>query len=332
MTMFDTRTDYLPTPDNWAEWGKMFTDATLWEPVVRRICQGTGVSTAENVGAAYPGSSAVFIVDNEVVVKIFAPFLTHDYHQEVETYQLIDTRLDPYMPELLVHGMYPDKIDWYFLIMEFMPGRPIREVRVEIPLEENAAIAQELGLLIRRLHNTPLDRASYIKTTTADWFAFLKERRQRCLEELRDKTDLPLSVLREIFYLLASDVMKPPKDFRPSLLNGDFTEDHLLLEKRLGQWRISGLIDWADSLVGAAEYEWVALWFGLCAQDVLMFRDIMKAYDAGLQLNLTFRKRMMAYTFIHRFGPELISELLKQSGAPTITSLVDLQSWLWPPL
>ncbi len=330
--MFDSRTNYLPTVDNWAEWGAAFTDTSLWEPVVRRICRATGVTTAENISAGYPGSSAVFIVDEAVVVKIFAPFLTHDYHQEVETYQLIDTRLDPYLPELLAHGVYPDKIDWNFLIMEFMHGRPIREVRVEIPPEEKAAIAQELGWYIRRLHNTPLDSASYIKTSTADWFAFLKERRKRCLEELRDQTDIPLSVLREIFYLLASDALRPPKDFRPSLLNGDFTEDHLLLEKRLGQWRISGLIDWADSLVGAVEYEWVALWFGLCGQDVLMFRDIMKAYDPDLQLNREFRDRMMAFTFIHRFGPEVIGELLKQSGAPTITSLIDLQSWLWPPL
>lgn len=330
--MFDSRTNYLSAPDNWAEWGAMFTDATLWEPVVKRICQGTGVSTAEHVGAGYPGSSAVFIVDEAVVVKIFAPFLTHDYFQELETYQLIDTRLDPYMPELLAYGTYPDKIDWYFLIMEFMPGQSIREVRVEIPEEENSAIAQELGLLIRRLHNTPLDAASYIKSTTADWFTFLKERRQRCLEELRDKTDIPLPVIRDVFYLLSSDVLKPAKDFRPSLLNGDFTEDHLLLEKRLGQWRISGLIDWADSLVGAPEYEWVALWFGLCGQDVWMFRDIMKAYDPTMQLNLAFRKRMMAYTFVHRFGPTLIGEMLQQSGAPTITSLADLQSWLWPPL
>jgi hygromycin-B 7''-O-kinase len=216
--------------------------------------------------------------------------------------------------------------------MEFLPGRPIREVREEIPREDKAAVAQELGWYIRRLHKVPLDDAKVIETSATAWFKFLKERRKKCLEELRDKTALPLPVLREIFYLLASDVFRVADDFQPSLLNGDFTEDHLLLEKRLGQWRISGLIDWADSLVGAVEYEWVALWFGLCGQDVLMFRDIMKAYDPKRRLDRGFRNKMMAYTFIHRFGPELIGEKLQQSGAPQITSLNDLKTWLWPPL
>jgi hygromycin-B 7''-O-kinase len=330
--MFDTHTNYLPAPDNWAEWEAVFTDATMWEPVVRRICQETGTAAAEKISAGYPGSSAVFIVDDEVVVKIFAPFLIHDFHREIETYDLIDTALDPYLPEIKAHGFYPDKIDWAFMVMEFLPGRPIREVREEIPREDKAAVAQELGWYIRRLHKVPLDDAKVIETSATAWFKFLKERRKKCLEELRDKTALPLPVLREIFYLLASDVFRVADDFQPSLLNGDFTEDHLLLEKRLGQWRISGLIDWADSLVGAVEYEWVALWFGLCGQDVLMFRDIMKAYDSKRRLDRGFRNKMMAYTFIHRFGPELIGEKLQQSGAPQITSLNDLKTWLWPPL
>lgn len=330
--MFETRTDYLPTPDNWAEWGAVFTDAALWVPVIKLICQKTGVAEGIEIEAGYPGSSAVFIIDREVVVKVFAPFLVQDYHHEVETYELINTRLDPYLPDLLAHGVYPDRIDWYFLVMRFMSGRPIREVRDEIPSKDKIAIARELGWCIKRLHGTPLDEARVIQTKAADWYAFLGERRKQCLEELRDKTELPLSVLREVARLLSTDVFLPPKGFRPSLLNGDFTEDHLLLEKRLGEWRISGLIDWADSLVGATEYEWVALWFGLCGQDVIMFREIMNAYNPDIRLDNRFRQKMMAYTFIHRFGPELIGELLKQSGAPTINSLSELQTWLWPPL
>jgi hygromycin-B 7''-O-kinase len=330
--MSTRRTDYLPVPDNWSQWGAIFTNAPLWDPVIRNICQNTGAAEGKIIKAGYPGSSAVFVVDEKVVVKVFAPFLTKDYHHEVETYRLIDTRLDPVMPELVAHGTYPDKIDWYFLIMSFVPGEPIRTVRDVIPRQEKKAIAKDLGWYIRRLHHTPLDDASVIHAKAADWFAFLKERRKRGLEELRDKTELPLPVLREIFHLLASDVFLPSGDFRPSLLNGDFTEDHLLLEKRLGEWRISGLIDWADSLVGATEYEWVTLWFGLCGQDVLMFRDIMAAYNPDIRLDRLFRRRMMAYTFIHRFGPDLIGGLMRQPAAPKIASLADMQSWLWPPL
>lgn len=331
LPMSQTRTSYLPIPDNWAAWGAIFANVSLWRPVVRSICQQTGVAKGELIESAYPGSSAVFIVDKQVVVKIFAPFLIQDFHRAVETYQLVGTRLDPYMPELLAHGVYPDKIDWHYVVMSFLSGQPIREVRDKLPPEDKTAIARELGWYIRRLHDTPLDNAQAIKAKAVDWYAFLGERRQRSLEELRDKTTLPLPVLRQIATLLASDIFLPPKDFRPSLLNGDFTEDHLLLEKRLGEWRISGLIDWADALAGATEYEWVALWFGLCSQDVSMFQELLHAYDPQLRLDNRFRQRMLAYTIVHRFGPSLMGELLAQPGAPVITSLSDLQSWLWPP-
>jgi hypothetical protein len=63
-----------------------------------------------------------------------------------------------------------------------------------------------------------------------------------------------------------------------------------------------------------------------------MFRDIMAAYEPGIRLDRLFRRRMMAYTFIHRFGPDLIGGLMRQPAAPKITALTDLQSWLWPPL
>lgn len=330
--MTETRTDYLPTADNWAEWGAIFTDASLWEPVVGRICEQNGIEVGAEIQSGYPGSTAVFIVDKTAVVKIFPPFLVQDYHLEIEIYNLVDTRLDPYLPELLAHGIYPDRIDWPYLVMSFLPGQPIREVREVISDENKRAVARQLGWYIRRLHSTPLDGAKILQVERADWIAFLVERRKRCLEELRDKTDLPLSVLREVAYFLNSGVLRPDGDFRPLLLNGDFTEDHLLLEKRLGEWRISGLIDWADALAGEREYEWIALWFGLCSQDVPMFREVLQAYDPTIQLNNRFRQRMLAFTFIHRFGPELLGELLKQPGAPTITTLAELHSWLWPPM
>lgn len=291
-----------------------------------------GLAERAGISTGYPGSTAVFLVDKQFVVKIFPPFLVQDYHLEKEVYDLIDTRLDPYLPELLAYGVYPDKIDWPYLVLSFLPGQAIREVREEISAENKQTIARELGWYIRRLHGTPLDRAEVMEVETADWIAFLVERRKRCLEELRDKTSLPMAVLREIAYFLNTDVLRPSGDFRPLLLNGDFTEDHLLLEKRLGEWRVTGLIDWADALAGAQEYEWVALWFGLCSQEASMFREVLKAYDPNLVLNNAFRHRMLAFTFIHRFGPHLLGELLGQPGAPTITTLAELQSWLWPPM
>jgi hygromycin-B 7''-O-kinase len=236
------------------------------------------------------------------------------------------------MPELLAFGRYPDQIDWHYLAVSCIDGQAIREVRPLMTAEDRLAVARELGWTIRRLHQTPLEEARVLVSKREQWLAFLGRRRKECLFELRDKTNLPLEVLEDIARFLTPGQLVPSRNLQLKLLNGDFTEDHLLLVKRLGEWRMSGLIDWADALVGVREYEWVALWFGLCGQEVEMFREVLTAYEPEIRLDNAFRRRMMAYTLIHRFGPEIIGHMLRKQGAPAVRSLVELQTWLWPPM
>ena len=42
----------------------------------------------------------------------------------------------------------------------------------------------------------------------------------------------------------------------PVLVNRDLTEDHLYLTAGDGRWQISGLIDFADSVIGPKELDW----------------------------------------------------------------------------
>ena len=330
--MFQERTDYLPAPDNWGQWAPMLKDVALWRPVIQCICQENELGPVEEIEGGYAGTCAVFIVDRQTVIKIFPPFLPDDFLREVEAYELVGARLDPYMPELLAYGSYPDQIDWHYLAITYLPGEPIREVRSLMTPEDKLAAARELGWTIRRLHQTPLEKAEVLVPKSEEWLAFLGRRRKECLLELKDNTNLPLEVLREVARFLTPGQLVPSRDFQLKLLNGDFTEDHLLLVYRLGEWRMSGLIDWADALVGVSEYEWVALWFGLCSQEVEMFREVLATYDPEIRLDNPFRRRMMAYTFIHRFGPTIIGDMLRKPGAPAVRSLVDLQTWLWPPM
>lgn len=90
------------------------------------------------------------------------------------------------------------------------------------------------------------------------------------------------------------------------------------------------MIDLGDAEVGAVEYEWVALWFGLCGRDPDLFRGILLEYDPGHQFNEAFRHRMLAYTFIHRFGAQIIASILDVGEASNIRSLEAVQDRLWP--
>lgn len=325
------RTSYLPIIDNLGSWSRIFTDLQLWRPVVLEICRSTGLAHGFRIDSTFPGTCAVFVVDRTIVIKIFPPFLADDYRRAVEVYRLLGDHLEPYTPELLAHGTYRDQVDWHYQVLSFEPGQAIRDVRDRLRPATYQAIASDLGWIIGTLHDLPLTDSAVFDFRPEAWQAFVQERSVQCLTELKEA--LPAPVLIEAArFLEERSLLEQPVTFQPSLLNGDLTEDHLLLVEQLGEWRISAVIDWADALVGAVEYEWVALWFGLCAQDSMLFRAILRSYDPTIRLDFQFRQRMLAYTFIHRFGPQIIDQLLQKSGAPTVNSLVELQAWLWPPM
>ena len=317
--------EFLPDRVSWENWGELFLDLNLWRPVVARICAATAVTPASHVEAGFPGGCAVFVVDRQVVVKLFPPMMAQDFYREREVYGLLDGRL-PHLPRLLGEGIYHDRIDWPYLLLEFREGEAIREVFDEITAANRLVIAGELGAMLRILHDTAVDQVTAFDPSPAAWAQFIALRRANCMAEVRQKNILSEKVVAEL-EIFIGDIDLAVK--RPVLINADLTEDHLLLIKRDSQWHISALIDWADAEVGAPEYEWIALWFGLCQRDGAMFREIMRVYDPGWRPDESFLGRVMAYTLLHRFGAGIIEHVLGQDGRPSIYSLPELQAQLW---
>lgn len=146
----------LPVVSTWEEWRPIFTDADLWEPVVRRICQEEQLAEPETVEVGFPGSCAVFLVDRALVVKIYPPMCRHDFEREGELYRLLSGRSDLPLPHLLAAGTYHDRIDWPYIITEFRPGVAIREVRGRIEPSNMVRIAETLGRTVKAFHATPV--------------------------------------------------------------------------------------------------------------------------------------------------------------------------------
>ncbi len=322
------RTKHLPADIGWHNWKGLFTDAALWRPVVTQICREHHLAAAERVEAGFPGSNAVFVVDEQIVIKLFPPLFVHDYPVERDAYRLIGNTLD-FVPKLLLEGTYHDQIDWPYLVIEYRPGQPLRELRHLLDEANRLAVARELGRAIRAVHRLPLSGSIHFDPRPEKWQQFLRGRRTKCVDELRAKAILSESVIAEVEIFLDTTPWLDP-DFAPCFINGDLTEDHLLLSAHDGEWRFSALIDWADCEAGAPEYDWIPLWFGLCGRDIAMFRAFIRAYDPELSFDQAFRGRLLVYTFLHLFGPAIVAHALGQMGDPPIQNLAHLQKLLWP--
>ena len=171
-------TSLLPIVTTWAEWGRMFTNVTQWTSVVREICHRHHLPV-EHVEAGFPGTNAVFVVDDAFVVKIYAPFCPEDFDLERELYALLGSNAHIPVPSLIAQGVLEDQIRWPYIIIDFKPGVPIREVRQHISLRNRLRIAAELGEIVRALHRVPVASLTSLAHTQAAWQQFVRQRAGR---------------------------------------------------------------------------------------------------------------------------------------------------------
>lgn len=324
----------MPVIRDWADWSAVFTDADLWRPALERLWTAepslaarTGVARIDSVVAGFPGTCAVFIVNETAVIKLFPPLVAGDFERERAVYRLLDGRL-PEMPRLLTDGVLRDRMEWPYLITSFLPGAAWRDARAAMPRKQQMAVARILGERVRRAHETPV-RPGLGWPPTDAWPRFVAGRVAEAPAALRARAGLPERVVAE-----AEGVLRAMDWFTdaPRLLHADLTQDHALVIERDGAWALVGLIDWADAEVGDPAYEWVALFFGFCGGDTALLRAFMAGYDHDGVGRLPDRRRLLAFTLLHRFGAHIVRGALPDETRRELFNLDGLAERLFPGL
>jgi len=320
----------LPVIRTWEAWRPVFTDPGVWRHALHEICRRHGLSPAGRITAGFPGTCAVFRVGQHTVVKFYPPMCRRDFDRERECYGLLSSCAEIPIPRLLASGILQDAVEWPYIATEFRPGDAIRDVFDRIPQENRLAIAREIGRALGAIHRTPVDRITSMPTNAGAWRAFLDTQKANCAAAHRRAGALPDALCAGIPAFLES--AEPLLPGRLCLLNGDLTEDHLLLVRQNGRWRISALIDLADAEVGGPHYEWGALWFGMFRQNSGMMQAFMAAYDPAVRMDTAWRRQAMAYTLLHRFGAEIVRIAIERTQlSHPLKDLSQLQNLLWPP-
>ena len=320
----------LPAIRDWSEWSAVFTDAALWRPAVERLwvaepslAARTDVGRIETMTAGFPGTCAVFILNESAVIKLFPPLVAGDFDRERAVYRLLDGRL-PEMPRLLADGVLRDRIDWPYLVTSFLPGAAWREAQAAMPQAQQLAMAMTLGERIGHVHGTTISAGHGWPPPDA-WPRFVATRLAEAPAALR--TILPERLAAEAEVLLQGTDWF---DGGPRLLHGDLTQDHALVTEQGGVWSLSGLIDWADAEIGHPAYEWVALYFGFCDGDVALLRAFLAGYAPNAVGRLPDRRQFLAYTLLHRFGAHILAGALPNETRRDLANLDELAGRLFP--
>ncbi|MCU0522866.1 MAG: aminoglycoside phosphotransferase family protein, partial [Anaerolineae bacterium] len=287
----------LPVPRSLREWGQVFTDVDTWTPAVLEICRRAHIPV-RSIEAGYPGSNAVFVVNKHTptvaVIKIYAPLWPEDYTLERVLHPILSRWPDIGAPQLLAEGTLGTDGAWPFIVLSYVPGEPIREIREDIPRCDLLAASRDLGHRLRVLHDIPIDHLGALDTRPEGWQRTAERYLTQTVEKLRARKALPKTVLERIPGFVHA-VLQESAGLAMVLTSGDVTEDHVMLEERDGHWVLSGLIDFADALVAPRDYEWVALWFSALDRDDGCLRAFREGYGGDVTANAAFYRKALAF-------------------------------------
>ncbi len=315
------------------EYGQRFTDPTYWRPYIEEICRRHHLTPCGEIRSGLPGTYPVFIVDGRYAVKLFGDLFKGAvrFPVELEMYGLLATDREIPAPALVASGkLYPkgNGWPWPYIVTEAIAGKSLGEVEEHVSHRDRVDVCRFFAPAVRRIHSLRPRRSGYLRPSWGAFDRFLSEQKARCSENHRGWGSLPGHLVGQLDEYLPPAPELVNHGAPPCVLHCDLNADHVLGHFKGGRWRPTGIIDFADAMVGDRVYELVALHIGLFRCDKGLLRLFLGEYGFDEDLRRDFVRRAMSMTVLHEF--DVLSEVIGVfSAAERVASLEELAALLW---
>jgi hygromycin-B 7''-O-kinase len=291
----------------------------IWLPAMRAICARHGLDAAA-LEPAPAGSHVVFWAGQHRMIKLFSRFWPDDAVAERTSLTALTGHPEIPVPKVIAEG---ELEGWPYLILEPLLGVPLNQVWEQVGARDREAICESLGGLMAGLHAMP---TAGLDAIAVNWRAWLAERRAGFAAAQAERGASPEWIAAALEYL---DEMWPTvTQGRPVLLNADITDEHVLLARVGGHWRMTGLIDFGDAMLGDALYEFTAPTVFIVGDGAALRRALMRGYGrAGAELDDALSRRLAAMALLHQFAD--LPLYIRTAGDPPPGDFAALQRALW---
>ncbi len=278
-----------------------------------------------------PGTSAVFRLDDQYIIKFFPSFLINDDKTERIAHAFLSSHSmgleEPFTGTVETFGQtFP------YIIMPIVKGLSLKEA--EADLADAAllkSIFEEAGRWMKRLHSLSLKEMAVsshkeIKLDIADSLMPVIKKALEKLSFLNAEAIWP-----ELEQFLEKQIHSVRRSTGWCLTHGDLTPEHIFIKNEKETYKFAAVIDWGDAKIAPPLYDFVTLWLILCNRKEEWFQSFLEGYDEGNGLSPLNRDELVAMIFIHPFRADLIREAWEQDdNRPYFHSWRDLLDWLQP--
>lgn len=290
----------------------------IWLNFTEIICERHRISY-QSLERLQSCEHIVFLVDDCFVIKIYKPF-RNGFRRERTAIRFVQGKTNLPLPRILFEGEI--EAFNYLVTNQFKGISMTREMWLKLEPRQQIKIVSELADGLKQLHSHNADAIDF------DWHDFIEcqaagapQRQKSC--GVKDKILLRLPrYLEESLPLL-------PIVSAPVFLHGDAHLGNLRLTKIGGDWHISGVFDFADSLNGFHEYDFLAVGVLILQEQGELQREFFRAYGyADDDINETLRRRLMLLTILYECS-DLRKYALRLKPEAVDYTLDELERAIW---
>jgi hygromycin-B 7''-O-kinase len=297
----------LPDPIEVAAFDALHDDAPAWRDIIADIAAEHGGGALEQ---AMDGTVLVALCGDDLVVKLYPPFLADHFAFERAALALFEEKLSVATPALVASGA---RDGWPYLVMTQLHGTALSRVWPERSERWRCDLLEAIGALEAEVHALP---PGDLVALAPPWDVFLHRQRARC-HDRQERTKLPAHLVDELDRFLDGDI---PRGAVP--LTGEYTPMNLLVDEH----GLVGMYDFGDGLVGAREYDWLGPLCFLAAGSMLRRKAFFRGYGAGFDDEV--RAQLLRLLLLHRYSNLPFQLALHDwRSAPDLDALA---ARLWP--
>jgi hygromycin-B 7''-O-kinase len=288
---------FLPTDLTPADFDTRYRlEPRTWLPAIGEVCAAHGLPF-KHVIPFTDGSNLIASVADEFVVKVFPPFHRNQWESEFRTLKRLWTEdISIPIPRLLASGERED--GWTYVILSKLPGVTLESVWPQLSMADKVASMQQIGRMMARVHSVPVGELHDIDPP---WEPFLQQQIAHC-KNRHTRLKMPEWFLQEVDEYVASKITLLPNE-TPVILTGEYTPFNLLAEQVDGFWRITGMIDFGDVMVGFREYDFLGPCLFLGEGNARLIDALFEAYGyASPRNDESLRSRLMVLAVLHRYS------------------------------
>jgi hygromycin-B 7''-O-kinase len=267
---------------------KTFNDPA-WIEVARGLLAGHRVHYNE-IRRAEHGENIVFLVDSDYVLKIYTP-QKNGYNRERAALSFARQKTTIPIARIVASG----EIEGFeYLITTQLPGRLMKRADwLTLKRGPQIGLLTQLAYGLHELHSHESGDIHF------DWHEFMDIQFDSVMERQRAAGGNPEWLERLPNYLCENVDLLPEHEF-DSFMHGDVHFGNLRLTDDPERPMISGLFDFADSLKGFAEYEFVAIGVLMIQGQGELQREFFRAYGySDAEINIDLRRRLMLLTILY---------------------------------